>query len=82
MAFRISSMENAPKDRRIVAYGTHAFEAMPGWATVIWHERYSGFICDPNEATEYDYEVSKCSLWFDLPQDGDGSATAAPKEDV
>ena len=68
--YSISSMECAPKDRRIVAYGRHAHQAMLGWATVRWSNPHNGFICDPNEATEYDYEVSSCSVWFDLPQDG------------
>lgn len=78
--YSISSMECAPKDRRIVAYGRHAHQAMLGWATVRWSNPHNGFICDPNEATEYDYEVSSCSVWFDLPQDGVLPAHGALKE--
>lgn len=74
MGFKISSMENAPKDRRIVAYGVHARDFKPSWATVIWYEPGQCWVCDPNEASEYPKEKSECSLWFDLPQDT-GSAT-------
>ena len=68
--YSISSMECAPKDRRIVAYGRHANESGLSWATVAWNAHYKYWQCDPNEASEYDPEPSQCSLWFDLPQDG------------
>jgi hypothetical protein len=74
-------MENAPKDRRIVAYGRHANESGLSWATVAWNAHYKYWQCDPNEASEYDPEPSQCSLWFDLPQDG-VIADNGPKQDV
>ena len=80
MSFKISSMENAPKDRRIVAYGRHALEETLSWATVKWNRLYGYWQCDPNEASEYDPEPCACTLWFDLPQDTGSIETDAAKD--
>lgn len=81
MGFKISSMECAPKDRRIVAYGRHGFESSGlSWATVAWNSTRECWECDPNECTEYEAEPSSCSLWFDLPQNT-GSIEAMQEKD-
>lgn len=63
-------IETAPKDgTRILAYGKHGFDVDERkWATVIWQEYSKGFVCDPNEATEYDPEVSIITHWMPLPE--------------
>ena len=61
-------IETAPKDgTRILAYGNHLLNAEQTWATVIWQDYSKGFVCDPNEATEYDPEVSIITHWMPLP---------------
>jgi hypothetical protein len=63
----MTSIESAPKDRRILAYGVLGLESEPGWGTVKWCSTYDAWYLDPTEATEYDPE--KCNIWHwqDLP---------------
>jgi hypothetical protein len=67
LAYQANRMENAPKDRRILAWGKHAWENEPGWATVKWCDTYSVWNVDPNEATEYNPEACELTRWMDLP---------------
>jgi len=62
-------IETAPKDgTRILAYGKHGLDVdEQKWATVVWQDYSKGFVCDPNEATEYDPEVSNITHWMPLP---------------
>jgi len=60
-------IETAPKDgTRILAYGVCGYEDVAGIATVKWHR--GSWVCDPNEATEYDYEECKITHWMPLPE--------------
>ena len=63
-------IETAPKDgTRILAYGKHGLDVdEQKWATVVWQDYSKGFVCDPNEATEYDPEVSNITHWMPLPE--------------
>lgn len=61
------SIETAPKDRRILAFGQLGFENEPGIGTVLWNDVRQCFHCDPNEATEYDYEACRLTHWMPLP---------------
>jgi hypothetical protein len=66
-------IESAPKDgTTILAYGVHALEKEKMIATVGWSPYHHGFIVVPNEASEYDPEVSSATHWMPLPP--------APKE--
>jgi Protein of unknown function (DUF551) len=60
-------IETAPKDgTRILAYGRCGFDDISGIATVAWI--YEKWVCDPNEATEYDYEECQVTHWMPLPE--------------
>jgi len=60
-------IETAPKDgTRILAYGLCGFLSQPGIATVTWSGKF--WVCDPNEATEYDYEECELTHWMNLPE--------------
>jgi hypothetical protein len=58
-------IENAPKDRRILAYGKVGLEPEAGIATVKWCDTW--WVCDPNEASEYMPERCDLTHWMPLP---------------
>lgn len=61
-------IDTAPKDgTRILAYGVLAFdgENEKSIGTVEWRSR--GWVCSPNEATEYDPEQCTITHWQHLP---------------
>jgi hypothetical protein len=60
-------IETAPKYCRILGYGLVGFDSDPGAATVRWNAFRKEWNCDPNEATEYDYEICKLTHWMPLP---------------
>ena len=59
-------IETAPKDgTRILAYGVLGFESQPSIGTVKWDGRK--WICDPNEASEYEPEPCALTHWMPFP---------------
>jgi hypothetical protein len=63
------TIDTAPRDgTRVLAYGEHGTDSDASWATVQWEEYYRGWVVRPNEASEYDPEVSRnITHWLPLP---------------
>lgn len=75
------NMDNAPKDRRILAYGLIGLESEMGWSTVKWCSTYSCWEQNPTEATEYDPEPCKLLAWMELPEPPTTVSVPAPGSD-
>ena len=61
-------IETAPKDgTRILGYGDVGLESTPMAATVVFIDPNNYWRCDPNEASEYDYERCTLTHWMPLP---------------
>ena len=59
-------MYSAPRDgTRVLGYGKLGFESEEGAGTVAYKGRW---VCDPNEATEYEEEECQLRAWQPLPK--------------
>jgi hypothetical protein len=51
-----------------LAFGELGFEDRLSIGTVRYDDQSRAWVCDPSEATEYDYEACKVFYWMPLPE--------------